>query len=126
MEQEKSPLALPLTFCITRLVLAILGVPLARRRVPRNYLYGVRTPKTLDDEYVWYQANARAGLDLIALGTAMIFVQLVLHYLHLSESGAAFISVSTLLAGTSLVCVRSYRLANRLSQEQHQKRNRSA
>ena len=58
-------------FCLlygAGVLLITLGVPLFRRRIPRNPLYGVRVPATLADERVWYPINAQGGRDLIVLG----------------------------------------------------------
>jgi uncharacterized membrane protein len=55
-------------FTIAGLVIAALGVPLWRRKVGPNRLYGVRTAKTMRDEALWYAANARAGRTMVAVG----------------------------------------------------------
>jgi uncharacterized membrane protein len=65
---------LMVVFSSTALLLIGLSVPLILRRVKPNYLYGLRVPSTFADEFVWYEANARSGRDLFALG----FVGLVL------------------------------------------------
>ena len=45
-----------------------LSVPLIRRRVKPNMLYGLRIRATLADERVWFEANAKSGRDLLVLG----------------------------------------------------------
>jgi hypothetical protein len=57
---------------------AALAIPLALRKVPRNGLYGFRTPKTLSDDAIWYEANAYFGWALLAasLVTAAAIVTL--------------------------------------------------
>ncbi len=49
------------TILICDLVFAAIAVPLILRKVPRNGLYGFRTPATLRDDRVWYEANAYFG-----------------------------------------------------------------
>jgi len=44
------------------------AVPMAMRKVPPNGLYGFRTPKTLANVQVWYDANEKAGINMIAAG----------------------------------------------------------
>ncbi len=62
------------------------GIPLARRRVRPNRWYGLRIPATCADEYVWYEANAACGRDLILLGCALLLVALGLpRFLPLSR-----------------------------------------
>jgi uncharacterized membrane protein len=55
-----------------------LAIPLALRKVPRNGLYGFRTPKTLSDDLIWYEANAYFGRALLvaSLLTAAAIVTL--------------------------------------------------
>lgn len=52
--------------------LIVAGYPLMTRRIPPNYWYGFRVPKTLRDPYVWYEANHVAGRDLILAGVAVL------------------------------------------------------
>ena len=54
--------ALVLACCVgSSLLTAALAVPLMRRWVAPNPLYGFRTPRTLAEPRVWYDANAQAG-----------------------------------------------------------------
>ena len=48
------------------------GVPLFLRRIPPNPFYGVRIASTLGNDRVWYEINARAGRDLIGIGTVYL------------------------------------------------------
>lgn len=52
---------------IAPLAIVVLSVPLMLEWVPRNPIYGFRTPRTLSEDRVWYPANRVAG---IALGCA--------------------------------------------------------
>lgn len=47
------------------LLLILVSVPMVMRRVPPNAFYGLRTPKTLSNPQIWYEANRRAGVNLI-------------------------------------------------------------
>lgn len=49
-----------------------LGVPLARRRVPRNRWYGFRLGAALRDDEIWYAVNERSGRHLVILGLALM------------------------------------------------------
>jgi uncharacterized membrane protein len=48
------------------LLLVMVAVPLALRRVPRNAVYGFRTRATMQEDELWYSANAYFGRNLIA------------------------------------------------------------
>ncbi len=47
------------------LVLILVAIPLALRKVGPNVVYGYRTRATLASEDVWYEANAYFGRSLI-------------------------------------------------------------
>jgi uncharacterized membrane protein len=61
----------PTIYFILGMLFIALGVPLMRRRVPRNRWYGFRIPKTLASDSVWYPANAIAGRDMVVAGSAV-------------------------------------------------------
>jgi uncharacterized membrane protein len=43
----------------------LLAIPLILRKVPRNGVYGFRTPKTLRSDEIWYAANAFFGWGMV-------------------------------------------------------------
>ena len=59
-------------YFIAGFVLFAVGVPLLRGWVPRNRLAGFRTPKTLSNDRVWYDANRVAGRDLMIVGAVVM------------------------------------------------------
>ena len=64
------------------LLLILVAIPLALRKVPPNVIYGYRTRATLADEDVWYEANAYFGRRLIVsclIGAGAAWALYVLH-----------------------------------------------
>lgn len=61
---------------ITGPVLMIaLGLPLVFRLVPRNWLYGTRTLRTLrGTEETWYRQNVITGVAMIILGVVWLVI----------------------------------------------------
>jgi hypothetical protein len=50
-------------------ILILLGLPLIFRMVPRNYLYGMRSPRTLwTTEETWYRQNTITGIVMVVIG----------------------------------------------------------
>jgi uncharacterized membrane protein len=104
------------------LLLALLGWPLAARRVGPNRWYGLRVPATFADREVWYDANALAGRDIMALGILVLLVSLLLPRLKsLPEGVYSGTCAAVLGVGTVVLTVRGWRTANRLLRE---RRNR--
>lgn len=64
----KSAATLPVLFIA-------LGVPLLFRLVPRNYLYGTRTARSLwTTEEIWYRQNAITGVFMVGIGVIWLVV----------------------------------------------------
>jgi hypothetical protein len=61
-------------FGLMSLLYVGLGLPLARRKVGRNSLYGLRVGETMASDEVWYEANAICGRELVAFGWASLIV----------------------------------------------------
>lgn len=112
-------LPLSLIFAATGLLFVGLSVPLLRRRVPPNDLYGLRVPATFADEGVWYDANARSGRDLLVLGLLIVGCAAGLPLLTRLSPEAYGITMTALLVGGALtLCITGWRRARRLLQEQ--------
>ena len=107
-----------LVFPALGLLLVALGWPMAARRVRPNRWYGLRVPATFADEQVWYEANAVAGRDMMALGSAILLVALAIRRLALLPAGTyAAVCAGLLGVGSLILTVRGWRLANRLLRE---------
>jgi hypothetical protein len=90
------------------LIVAILGVPLLLRRIPRNGLYGLRTARTLECDRIWYEANHRAGLGLRLAGSGVAIGAAGMYLIGTStgtEASMTWIMIGTLLASLAAVLV---------------------
>jgi uncharacterized membrane protein len=63
-------------FAVIGILFVILAIPLIKRRIPPNFVYGVRTRRTLSDTAVWYEVNRYFGKDFLVVGI-LIFVSSV-------------------------------------------------
>ena len=50
------------------IVLIIAALPMTLGLVPRNWLYGMRTPSSMSSERAWYRQNAIGGIALLLWG----------------------------------------------------------
>lgn len=101
-------------FTATGLLLVALAIPLMRRRIQPNGWYGVRVTATFADEWVWYEANARSGRDLMILGVVQTLLAITLPFARVSESTYAVINIGVLLGGTMAMAIAGVRRANTL------------
>jgi uncharacterized membrane protein len=68
--------ALMIVFALTAFALMGLAWPLMMRWVKPNATYGLRVAATFADEEVWYEANAKSGRDLFAMGIVGLLLAL--------------------------------------------------
>jgi hypothetical protein len=109
---------LDLLFPAVGLLLALLGWPLAARRVGPNPWYGLRVPATFADREVWFDANAIAGRDLMVLGVVLLLVALILPRVSgIPEAAYGGVCAGLLGVGALVMTVRGWRAANRLLRE---------
>ncbi len=93
---------LMLLFDATGLLILGLSVPLAQRRVRPNRWYGFRTPKTLSDERIWYEANAYAGRMLAYADLAFLAAVAILFFVMRANFIAYNIACLIALTGSVL------------------------
>jgi uncharacterized membrane protein len=65
------------------LFIAIIAIPLILRKVPRNVVYGFRTRATLDNDSVWYEANAYFGRGILLSSLVSMLVIVFLYFSNL-------------------------------------------
>ena len=102
------------TFAGVGLLLIALAVPLVRRKVPPNGWYGVRVAATFADDWVWYEANARSGRDLLIIGVAQVALAVLLALVAVPEYVYTLVNVTVLLVGAVVFAAVGIRRANRL------------
>jgi uncharacterized membrane protein len=108
------PILAPL-FTVVGLVFIGLAIPLVKRRIKPNGLYGLRIPATFADEWVWYEANARTGRDMLVIGFLQIAAALLL--LPLPDLAYAITNGVVTLGGTITMCILGIIRAGRLLQQ---------
>jgi uncharacterized membrane protein len=98
-----------------------MAVPLIRRKIRPNRLYGFRTPSTLNDERIWYEVNATTGVDLLATGVGLLIVN-VAHALGLfSARAVVVVSALWLTVGALWSLVHGFAVINRMKQTQERR-----
>ena len=66
---------LPTTAATGPILMIGLGLPLVFRLVPRNWLYGMRTPRTLlTTNETWYRQNLITGVAMVLIGVVWLAV----------------------------------------------------
>jgi uncharacterized membrane protein len=115
------PVLAPL-FTVVGLLFVGLAIPLIKRRIKPNGLYGLRIPATFADEWVWYEANARTGRDMLSIGLIQIAAALL--FLPLPDLAYAATNGLLTLGGAITMCIAGIRRANRLLEERRSSESR--
>ena len=82
--------------------LLVLGfcIPLLKDKIPRNYVYGMRTAKALASDEAWYVINRYGARRMIAWSIIDIAVGVVALFVPMGEVAAvivAFIPITVLI-----------------------------
>ena len=91
-----------------------LSVPLILEKIPPNYLYGFRTPKTLSSRELWYKANKYAGRELLVAGAILsggclaLLIWQLLSGMDLRGDTAVLICLALTLVPLSIALLRSF------------------
>lgn len=94
-----------ITILICDAVFALIAVPLILRKVPRNVVYGFRIKATMENDFVWYEANAYFG-RLLLIGSVVSALLIILLYFSDIVSMQNFLNASlAVLVVPSLLAV---------------------
>ncbi len=69
-----------ITVLICNFIFVMIAVPLALRKVPKNVIYGFRIKATLENDFVWYEANAYFGKVFIIGNMVSALLILMLYF----------------------------------------------
>jgi hypothetical protein len=70
-----------LLYCSAGLLLALLSIPLMRRKIPPNGLYGFRIEKTINNPELWYLVNQFSAKRMFWTAIAFVAAALGLYLL---------------------------------------------
>ncbi len=90
------------TILICDFVFAVIAVPLVLRKVPRNVIYGFRVKATLEDDFVWYEANACFGKWLIISSFISALLMIMLYFANIALTQNFMYASIALLVAPSL------------------------
>ena len=97
-------------FTIVGATFVLLGFPLKYEKIPPNWFYGFRTPKSLSSKEIWYQVNRVAGVDMIRAGVVIIAASLILLALRywIAPEAAIFALLATSLGTTGWMLIHGF------------------
>jgi uncharacterized membrane protein len=103
-------------FILMGIVFVALGLPLKLEKVPPNWFYGFRTPKTLSSKEIWYPVNRVAGIDMIRTGVVLISAGLILLALRnlIAPETAVFILSAIGVGMTAWMVIHGFAVLRRM------------
>jgi uncharacterized membrane protein len=89
-----------------------LAIPLARGKIGRNGIYGVRFPQSFQSDDAWYAINRFGGRRLIVWAVPLILVGIACFFIPLqSHTGLTLILGFAPLAFVLTPCLQAWRFA---------------
>src|SRR3954465_13437759 len=103
-------------FLFMGLLFTALSLPLMLKKVPPNNWYGFRTPKTLSDEKIWYEANRISAQGMALVGVVLILLSLTLMLLakEMSDLTKLIIIGVVTIVSLAVVLIRSFKALSRM------------
>ncbi len=92
------------TILICDFIFIMISIPLILRKVPRNVIYGFRTPTTLKNDFIWYEANACFGRLFLIGSLLSAFIMLFIYFSdivpaqHFINAGIAVLVIPAIIA----------------------------
>ena len=107
-----------ITILVFNVICVIIAIPLILRKVPRNVVYGFRIRATLEDDFIWYEANAYFGKLFII---SSIVSTLLIIFLYFSEVVPECyflnVSIAVLVVPSMIPVVMTFRYIKFLKQK---------
>lgn len=100
---------------LVSLVFLIIAIPLERRAIEPNGLYGFRVQKTMQHPEVWYEANAFFGRRLVGVSLVALISAMILYWGFSLQPGVnLLIHTAILFAGLAWCIFRTWRFIQTL------------
>ena len=115
--RDTVPALVVVALALTGALFVALAIPLMRRKIPPNGLYGLRINATFANDRVWYEANAASGRDLALLGVLLLSLAVALPLAGLSQDVYLLGWSAVAVIGALVMCVLGVRRANRMLRE---------
>lgn len=108
-------LILGLSNTLCALLAIALAVPLLRRRIGRNALYGIRFAKSFQSDQLWYDINEYGARRMILWSVLLLGIGLASFFLPLEGRDGLGLALALAPVVIYLIpCMESYRYASRL------------
>ena len=92
---HKTNIIIGLSHIFVAVLAILLAIPLIRRKVKMNRLYGVRFKKSFESEENWYRINEYGARQLILWSTPLAIIGMVTFFLPLRENATLTILVAS-------------------------------
>ncbi len=96
---------------VTGIIIAGVSLPLVFRKIPPNGFYGFRTPRTVSDQNIWYQANWFAGWALLLAALVIEIIASVIPRGGLHDQGAG---LSVIMVPVAIAVAASFGYLSRI------------
>jgi hypothetical protein len=98
------------------LLIGAFSIPMWRRKIKPNGLYGFRTRLTLENPRIWYEVNASSGRNMFCFMLVMAPAAAALLFIKTKTAASAFMTVYAVIigAGMLIITIKGVGLARKL------------
>ena len=105
-----------LIYSLVGIVFIIISIPLIKRKIKINSLYGVRLPGTMKDEKIWYEVNEKSAKYLLVLGVVIIVAASLLYFGGIFSQNISFIIMTAIiLIGVIVLVIYAASITSKLN-----------
>lgn len=103
------------SWTFTGMLCAALSIPLARRRVGRNAVYGIRFPQSMASDDAWYAINEFGGKRMLFWSVPLMTTGIVAFFLPLKSHVFVCLFIAAILPALFLFVpvIEAWRFAQR-------------
>jgi hypothetical protein len=99
---------------ISGIVFIAISIPLMKRRVKMNHLYGFRISKAFESEENWYDINAYGGKQLFIWSILIILVGMICLVIPITEIMNLILAVGPITLVVLITIIKTLIYANKL------------
>jgi len=114
IQQVKSKIVVAVINILTGMVFILISIPLVKRRVEMNHLYGFRISKAFESEENWYNINTYGGKQLIIWSILIIMVGIICLVIPTTEIINLILAIGPITLAVLITIIKTLIYANKL------------
>lgn len=91
---DTTSITLGISNIFVALILILISIPLIKRKVPMNKVYGVRIKKAFESEENWYKINIYGGKQLVSWSLPLVVLGIATFFLPIERNLPMIVTIA--------------------------------